>query len=216
MYCLKSTNSTKVYLKSMNANGTRKITIFINQKEKLFYSTLLQSGVEFESFQGESVGDFLCSLPGFSREYIENTVQTIFLEGSPVDNIDKVFTKDTHTLALSAAMPGLAGAILRRNSLHSSLRTETVDEEKPNIGAKTTIRLKVFNSIAQERGPLLLENGLLFNGRSLYKSLSIRHTLLEKARSIQCDGTDINLTDLFDILETNEKILLFVKAENDH
>lgn len=189
------------------------ITLQVFENDRVFFATLLQSGAEYIAVQGQSLGDFITSLPEFSWDYIESSVQTIFLDGMPADDIKaKTFTKPCHTLALSAAMPGLVGAILKRNSLHVSLRTTTVDDSVAEVGTPTTIKLKIFNSIAQEKGPQILHGGAVFSTDRLYKTFSIRENLLKKAKSIQCDGTDIAQNELFDILLQHPKITFTVKA----
>lgn len=188
------------------------ITFQVSNSDRLFFATLLQTGADYHAEQGQSLGVFITSLPGFSWQYIEHSVQTIFLDGMPADDIKvKTFTKAHHTLALSAAMPGLVGAILKRNSLHVSLRTTTIDESVADVGAPSTIRVKIFNSIAQERGPQLLLDGALFPTERLYKTFSIRQALLDKAKSISCNNSEIAEKELFDILLQYPKITLTVR-----
>ena len=45
------------------------------------------------------------------------------LDGKPVDDIGAALVQDGSTLALSAAMPGLVGATLRRGGAYSSFRS---------------------------------------------------------------------------------------------
>ncbi len=89
------------------------------------FTTVLQSGIEVKTTHGETLAKFLNNFPGFTAEYLADTVQTIFLNGTAVDDLSLPLTGNNPVLALSAAMPGLAGAIFRRNSFHSALRTET-------------------------------------------------------------------------------------------
>jgi len=60
---------------------------------------------------GLSVKKVLCEQWGISPEYLDKRVKTIFLNGNAVDDIDKAILQDGSTLALSAAMPGLAGPL---------------------------------------------------------------------------------------------------------
>lgn len=193
------------------------ITLQVAENDRAFFATLLQSGAEYPAIQGQSLGDFISSLPEFTWNYLENSVQTIFLDGMPADDIKlKCFTKPRHTLALSAAMPGLVGAILKRNSLHVSLRTTTVDDSVADIGAPSIVRLKIFNSIAQERGPRLLLEGASFPTERLYKTFSLRQNLLKKAQTITCNESTITEEDLFDILLQHSIITLTVRPIDEN
>src|SRR5665647_491591 len=81
------------------------------------FASLLQHGILLPVDRPVALLPFLLALPGFDAEYIENTVQTIFINGVAVDSLDRSLPAGS-TLALSAAMPGLAGAIFRRQGLH--------------------------------------------------------------------------------------------------
>ena len=70
------------------------------------FFSLLQKGIIVRARSG-------CSLTAFLREQAEaapetiEKIQSIFLDGSPVDDLDRTIIKDGSILALSAAMPGL-------------------------------------------------------------------------------------------------------------
>ena len=151
------------------------------------FTTLLQSGIEVKTSSSTPITTFLCQLPGFSPQYISTTVETIFLNGSPVDDLALPFTGTSPTLALSAAMPGLAGAIFRKNSIHSALRTQTDSTDSQTTDSfEIVVTLKLFNSIAKERGRDLLTNGISIKSAKVLKFL--------KSRSGLCDYiTDIEL-----------------------
>ena len=110
------------------------------------FTTLLQSGIEINCNDGLSMGHFLNELPGFTPEYISDIIQTIFLNGTAEDDMTTPLTGKNPVLALSAAMPGLAGAIFRKNSLHSALRTETRKKNTTESQSESlTVTLKLFN-----------------------------------------------------------------------
>src|SRR5512147_510607 len=73
---------------------------------------LLQQGVKIRRRTGCSVDVFLREEIGAAPETIEK-IQSIMLDGKPVDDIGSAVVQDGSTLALSAAMPGLVGATLR-------------------------------------------------------------------------------------------------------
>ena len=73
----------------------------------------LQSGLKIDAVIGCSVKSFLCDQLGLEPEYLDKRVQTIFVEGKALDNIDTTIIRQGTVIALSAALPGLlAGAHL--------------------------------------------------------------------------------------------------------
>jgi hypothetical protein len=86
------------------------------------YTTLLQAGILEERSASTTVGGLLASLPGFTMQYIRERIETIFLNGLPIDNLETIINGPSPVaLAISAVMPGLAGAIFRKNSFHAAL-----------------------------------------------------------------------------------------------
>src|SRR3989304_1732354 len=108
---------------------------------------LLQRGFMLKAQVGCSIKRFLCEQVGLSPEYIAEKIQTVFLDGRPVDDLDSAIIKDGARLALSAAMPGLVGATMRRGGIYSSFRNTITHRE---TGARYAIgegfvHLKLFN-----------------------------------------------------------------------
>src|SRR5208337_5424224 len=123
---------------------------------------IFQQGVYLKSRAGLPLAKVL-EEAGFSRKYLEEKVQTVFLDGNAVDDLDCAIVEGGSVIALSGAMPGLAGAILRKGSLISALRSKTSPEMVPHRTEDTmhALRLKLFNTIANEMGPGLLHSGIL-------------------------------------------------------
>ncbi len=120
---------------------------------------------------------------GFPRKYLEENVQTVFLDGSAIDDLDCAIVEVGSVIALSAAMPGLAGAILRKGSPISALRSKTSPKMDTHSASDTmyALRLKLFNTIANEMGPGLLHRGILVKRQDWQDFLSNRRKLLEDA-----------------------------------
>lgn len=133
-------------------------------------ATLLQRGFLLPITGTVSIAELLVTLPGFNEEYIRDRVQTIFVNGLAEDNTARELVAGD-TLALSAAMPGLAGAIFRRGGQHSSLRTRPVATKHHRTAQSGHITLKLFNMVATETGPPLLKKGILIKGKILAKFL---------------------------------------------
>lgn len=129
----------------------------------------LRQGVQLEARVGCSIESLLCGQFGLSPEYLDERVQTLFLDGKPVDDVKSTIIKDGSTLALSAAMPGLAGAMLRKGGYYSGMRREISHREKSqSVSARQgTFCLKLFNLLVDEIGPVFLEYGVLVKGSDL-------------------------------------------------
>jgi hypothetical protein len=113
--------------------------------------------------------DFLAKELGIEDGYIKNRIQTIFLNGKAVDNIETTGLSGGDTLSLSAAMPGLVGATFRRGGRYAAMRQSVSHSDKgTSIQAKTRIIiLKLFNLVTKEIGPRLLERGIRIQGSDL-------------------------------------------------
>ena len=106
---------------------------------------------------------------GLTDEYVETRIQTVFLDGKPVDDIDAALVHDGAKLALAPAMPGLMGAMLRRGGYYSPMRsgiTHRADAAPQGIG-EGRIVMKLFGMALRELGPKLLERGIEVNAGDL-------------------------------------------------
>ena len=200
-------------MKEQHPAKSVKLTVQANSFH--LFTTVLQTGVEVKTPMNTEMGSFLCQLPGFSPEYIQNTIETIFLNGTPVDDLSIHLSGEHPILALSAAMPGLAGAIFRKNSIHSALRTLTPAPVAACSGEKTlTVTLKLFNSIAKERGADLLEAGVKINTSKLLTFLTKRSGLCDNITDIEIDNNTVHLTNLADSLADCQTINLKIIQAN--
>lgn len=190
-------------------------TLYVVPNSHHLFTTLLQSGVEVKASNAMEMGAFLCQLPGFSPEYISNTVETIFLNGTPVDDLAQPFSGDTPTLALSAAMPGLAGAIFRKNSIHSALRTQTERSTLSSEGEKNiVVNLKLFNTIAKGPGTDLLLEGVSISSAKLLNFLKRRSGLCDYITDIALGNTQTNYTGFLQKLSQFQTIHFRVLRSN--
>ncbi len=126
---------------------------------------ILQKGFTVRTRVGVSVQTFLSDHLGLTPEYVRDRVKTIFLDGKSVDDLDRTLIRGGSRLALSAALPGLAGAVLRRGSPFAGLRSQ-VEERKQdpsNEPEEGFVYLKLFNLLLPEVGPLLLQKGILIS-----------------------------------------------------
>ena len=177
------------------------------------FTTLLQSGIYVDLEQGTSIGELLFALPGFSEEYVKESVQTIFLNGLPADDLQQQLFGKEAVIAISAAMPGLAGAIFRKDGVHASLRTTTAAELSSQDAPDTpiTIRLKLFNVIAMDRGEELLSNTCILTAKSLGAFFSYRPPLFAAIQKATLNGEVIDANTLQDLLSTDDTIKLTIR-----
>jgi hypothetical protein len=130
------------------------------------FSPLLQRGVFCSLAARCSVADYLTGQLGIDPAYIRDRIATVFLDGSVVDDLEAATLWPGSTLTLSAAMPGLVGATLRRGGFYSAMRSEISwkagdGERDGGDGPPGTVRLKLFNTVLREIGPALLRRGVM-------------------------------------------------------
>lgn len=174
------------------------------------FTSLLQAGIHVTADSGTSIGVFLEQLPGFSEEYIVDQVQTIFLNGTATDDLKTPLVGKKPVLAISAAMPGLAGAIFRKNSLHAALRTTTESQNTTLDKRELTVCLKLFNAIARDRGEKLLRQGVVMESGSVIQFLTTRSTLLPLITTITIDNKAITESELISRLEQSDRLTIQV------
>jgi hypothetical protein len=176
------------------------------------YTAIFQTGVTLVTPGTVSIGVFLDKLPGFTMDYINNRVQTIFLNGSAMDDLETPLIGTHPVLALSAAMPGLAGAIFRRNSMHAALRSANVQHPMPSGQPKTiAVTLKLFNMIAAEKGADILAQGVGFTGAQLTDFFADHPTLVTSITHAFLTGQALDRDELMQQLDRLGDIRLIIR-----
>jgi hypothetical protein len=108
------------------SNDMRKdpeVVLVVEPEVLPFLFPFFQKGVWLKGETGSSIRSFLCRQLEFDDEYVGKRIQTFFLNGKAVDDIDSALVRDGSILALSAALPGLLGATLRKGSYYAGLRS---------------------------------------------------------------------------------------------
>jgi hypothetical protein len=175
------------------------------------FTTLLQTGIRITADYGTTIGVFLASLPGFTEDYINDQVQTIFLNGTATDDLETPLDVDKPVLAISAAMPGLAGAIFRKNSLHAALRTTQTTHRNESAEAMVAVTLKLFNAIARDRGEQLLKEGVTMEAASVRRFFETREALRDLIDTVRLEDTFIAREDLMATLSAFDTIHLSIR-----
>jgi len=141
----------------------------ILRAEKSRFFEIIQKGFGLNTLVGVSIKTFLCDFVALDQRYIQERISTIFLDGMAVDNIEEAIILEGSTLALSSAMPGLAGATLRRDGIYAPLRESITYKEKVGDGRikQGLITLKLFNLLIDDIGYLFLRKGIILKSRDL-------------------------------------------------
>jgi len=143
------------------------LTLTVPRAELPRFNALFQRGVGTRAAAGSSVYGFLTGELGLAADYVRGRITTVFLDGQVVDVLEDAALRGGSLLALSAAMPGLVGATLRRNGPYAVMRaaiTRTADRTPQEArGGTIVIRLKLFNLLLEEMGPVLLERGMVLD-----------------------------------------------------
>ena len=136
------------------------------------FSALFSAGVGIKTIAGISLTDLLCRQLAIDPEYVNQRVQTIFLNHRAVDRTEQVIVPAEAVLALSAAMPGLVGATFRKGGALADFRKDISYRDIPapppdGSHKETLITLKLFNLVARELGSHLLSLGVWIDRRTL-------------------------------------------------
>ncbi|WP_163339365.1 hypothetical protein [Desulfopila sp. IMCC35008] len=186
------------------------LVLKVDQGSPGLFSTLLQSGLQIAIEPGTTIDALLMKLPGFTSEYIAERVQTIFLDGTATDDLYTPISGIKCVLAITTAMPGLAGAIFRKDSHHAALRTTTVNTTIDTSIKETIVTLKLFSALAKERGPGLLNDGVTVGSSNLVSFLNYRPSLLGRIKRCTFNDRQLAPEELCEKIKPFETIHLRV------
>lgn len=177
------------------------------------FNLVFRQGVGLEISTGSSIREVVTSQIGISEDYLDKRIQTIFLNGKAVDDVDSMKIKDGDILALSAAMPGLVGATLRKGGKYASFRQpiSLKDDNSTSVTENGRITLKLFNQIAEEQGRLLLKKGIWMKGRDFADVIKKAKdmSMLSEIESVKFNGLAVNSLEAV-LEEINEDGDVFV------
>src|SRR5271157_2931273 len=158
MTCREKSNGKTI----LESTSPRHISLTVEASLIPAFSQLLQNGFWIKGNVGCSVKSFLCEQFGLAPEYLEKRIQTIFLDGDAVDDVERATVEDGATLSLSAAMPGLAGAVLRKGGYYAAMRDQISFKGETTSASMQAGRVlvKLFNMPLLELGPIFLKHGV--------------------------------------------------------
>ena len=175
------------------------------------FTALFSKGVAIKASLACNLRELLCQQVGVAPEYLDNRIQTVFLDGQPVDDVDKTTVENGATIALSAAMPGLVGAVLRKGGTLAGLR-KGITYRCGTVGQAAcdgSVTVKLFNMTTREVGPLLLKYGIMIQGDELLDIIGgWAEALRRGCRDIQLDDSSISIEGLLTSTDVNDTFFL--------
>jgi hypothetical protein len=153
-------------------NNIKNITLSLALEKTLipiFYQ-LLSKGFIIYAQAGFTIKELLCGQLGIKDDYLEERIQTIFLDNKTVDDVNSAVIREGSTLALSAAMPGVLGATLRKGGWYAPMRRQISHDKDiaSDTNKKGELTIKLFNLIVRELGPFFLEHGIRVMGEDFF------------------------------------------------
>lgn len=184
---------------SMSASTGHRLLLAGSAGLPAVFLSLFEQGIEIFTDTGVNLKELLCRQVGIAEDYLSDRVQTIFLNGKPVDNVDTAVVENGARITLSASMPGFAGATLRRGGFFAGMRSSISYSQSTQSGGQRSgrVRLKLFNMIAREIGPALLREGVWLSAAELHAFLQWKADILQTAvQSVQLDDRPLPVEEL--------------------
>jgi hypothetical protein len=196
-----------------STSNIAQVVLEMDEKMVSRFARLFSKGVTVRARIGCSLKDFICEQLGVAEDYLEQRIQTIFLNGKAVDNYQTSFLGDGDSLALSAAMPGLVGAVFRRGGYYAALRNTVTyrDEGAEACTVDGEVTVKLFNLTVKELGPVLLKHGVRLAGRDLKEQLEEFADDFRKGfRKIAFNGASLDFDALLEEIQTGKDVLFVI------
>lgn len=162
-----------IFENSSVVSGRETLTLHLPTEQLNTFFPLLQKGVTVPATVGCTLKELLCDQFAIPADYVTGRITTIFLDNRPVDDLEHTIVRNGSRLTLSAAMPGLVGATMRRGGFYAALRQgiSHLSESGTAAAESGTVRLKLFNLLLAELGPLVLARGLVVEQSELAELL---------------------------------------------
>ena len=177
---------------------------------------LLNAGFMVNIRVGESVKTLVCDRLGMDEAYFDERVQTLFLDSKPVDDPATASVKNGSILALSAAMPGLVGAVFRKGGKYRGMRGSITHPDENDVTAGKTgwVTVKLFNLILKELGPFFLGANIWLKGETIQAFFADRFSRLAgDIQSVNLNGKELAPQALLKI--ENEEEPVYIKIVTD-
>ncbi len=196
---------------------------------------LTARGFHLAGPSGASIRQVLVQWAGISFDYLDAVVQTVFHNGRAVDDDRTATVSHGSEIALSAAMPGLVGAVFRKNSPVAGMRTMDfpAPTDRPGAGFAAqsasgssvpassgpediTITLKFFNRVNADLGPVFLRQGIRVSGETVHDVFKQYQDRLEKlCRKAVIDEHPSSIAAIGDLAGRAGKQDIFITVAED-
>ncbi|MBI9079126.1 MAG: hypothetical protein JEY79_05230 [Pseudodesulfovibrio sp.] len=146
------------------------------------WNYLLQKGFFLQGRAGMSVREFLRETLAWDDSLIDSEVRTVFLNNSPVDDIDAVHIKAGDRMALGSAMPGIVGICMGRDNPYKEFRRDIsiAENSADESSALVSVFTKIFSTLAVYTGEGVLKRGVTVNAGQLAELLEGRMELVRE------------------------------------
>jgi hypothetical protein len=201
-------------MRNPNPTPTLQFTVLMDLLPR--FLRLLESGFFVKAPVGLSIKKLLCQHLGIPENYLAERIQTLFLDGKPVDDVENAHIQPDATLALSGAMPGLVGATFRKGgSLALMRKTISYHEEASTSGhGEARVKIKLFNMVLKDLGPVFLEKGVWIELVPFQEFLSRNlKTLKKMCTCLYLNDRKIEISDLAAMKWKQAELFLQVKTE---
>ncbi len=157
----------------MSGLSKKNLVLTLMPDQLAAFFPILQKGVTVPATVGCTLKSLLSDQFAIPADYVTDRITTIFLDNRPVDDLDRTIVKDGSRVTLSAAMPGLVGATMRRGGFYAALRQgiSHAGDGGEAVGDCGTVRIKLFNLLLAELGPLVLARGVMLEQGELAELL---------------------------------------------
>jgi hypothetical protein len=158
------------------------------------FHPFLQQGFQVAVRVGCSVRELLCDQLGIDREYVFGRITTVFQDNKAIDDLDAAIVRDGSHITLSATLPGLVGATMRRGGFYAAMRDTITHREtgEKALRGGGVIRMKLFNLLLAELGPAFLKRGIGLTAAELADFLAQRPaTFWQGCREILLNGVPL-------------------------
>jgi hypothetical protein len=174
------------------------VDLVMDAKGAPLLQLLFHEGVRLKAMLGISVRNALAQF-GIADQYIDDEIGAIFLDGKCVDNVDESIVGPESSMALSAALPGLVGATLRKGGYYAGLRSGITDipSSRSIAPQRGLLTLRLFNAVAQDLAPAFLARGIFISGWTFGSLLASRADEFARVL-IECriSGRSVTLDEL--------------------
>jgi hypothetical protein len=193
-----------------------RLSLIVKAELVPIFFQLLGQGFKVNAQIGCSVKELLCNQLGIHEDYLTERIRTIFLNAKVVDDVKSANVNEGSILALSGAMPGLVGAILRSGGIYAGMRSQISHKENKSSsqGQTAPITIKLLNLIVKELGPIFLQRGIGIKGQTLQEfTKRYAEELSAGCLSGDINGKPLDIVNLQGVDWGADQVLLQVSSE---